>query len=145
MAFFKAVKLKRNGKWYPQAVQVDRPYETDELADRLARESTVSRADVYAVLKGLPEVMAEMMDNGRSVRMEGLGTFRYTINARRNGVDTEDEVDAAQVKAVRVRFSPDNRRLARKLAPDTIRWTRVGGKAEEEAAGGGDPKSEGEL
>lgn len=28
MAFYKAVKMKTDGKWYPQAVQVDQPFTT---------------------------------------------------------------------------------------------------------------------
>ena len=97
MAFYKAFQLDSNKKWYPKAVQVDQPFTTDELADRLADISTVSRADVWAVLKNLPGVMADMMAQGRSVRMDGLGTFRYTINAEKQGVDTAEEVSDAQI------------------------------------------------
>lgn len=31
--------------------------------------------------------MADMMAQGRSVRMDGLGTFRYTINTEKKGGD----------------------------------------------------------
>lgn len=85
MAFYNVIKKKINGRFYPQAVLVDKPFETDELADKLAQVSTVSRADVYAVLKDLPLVMTDMMNAGRSVRLEGLGTFRYTIDAVKYG------------------------------------------------------------
>lgn len=133
MAFYKAVKMKTDGKWYPQAVQVDQPFSTDEVADRLAQISTVSRADVYAVLKELPGVMADMMAQGRSVRLDSLGTFRYTINAERQGVDTADEVSDAQIKAVRVRYTPETRRptkngaVTRALVDDALRWVRYDG------------------
>lgn len=110
MAFFKAFQLDSNKKWYPKAVQVDQPFTTKELADALAEISTVSYADVMAVLGNLPGVMGKMMAQGRSVRMEGLGTFRLTINAEKQGVDTADEVSDAQIKAVRIRFTPETRR-----------------------------------
>ena len=138
MAFYKPMQLKKNGKWYPQAVQVDKPFETDELADRLAQISTVSRADVYAVLVNLPAVMADMMNAGRSVRMEGLGTFRYTIHAAENGVDTSADVSADQIRSVRVRYTPETRRpnktgdVTRALVPDTLRWVRFDGTPAEE-------------
>ena len=51
MAFFKKQQKKINGKWYPQVVTVGKPVTTDEVADRLSKISTVSRADTYAVLK----------------------------------------------------------------------------------------------
>lgn len=133
MAFYKAVKMKTDGKWYPQAVQVDQPFSTDEVADRLAQISTVSRADVYAVLKELPGVMADMMAQGRSVRLDSLGTFRYTINAERQGVDTADEVSDAQIVGVRVRYTPETRRptkngaVTRALVDDALRWVRYDG------------------
>ena len=34
------------------------PVETQELASRIARESTVSPADTHAVLRALPAIMA---------------------------------------------------------------------------------------
>lgn len=133
MAFYNAMQLKSNGKWYPQAVQVDQPFTTKELADALAEISTVSYADVMAVLGNLPGVMGKMMAQGRSVRMEGLGTFRLTINAEKQGVDTADEVSDAQIKAVRIRFTPETRRptksgaVTRALVDDALRWVRYDG------------------
>ena len=133
MAFYKAFQLESNKKWYPKAVQVDQPFTTDEVADRLAQISTVSRADVYAVLKELPGVMADMMAQGRSVRLDSLGTFRYTINAERQGVDTAEEVSDAQIVGVRVRYTPETRRptkngaVTRALVDADLRWVRYDG------------------
>ena len=59
MAFFKKVQQKINGLWYPKSVTVGKPVSTDEVADRLAQISTVSRADTYAVLKDLAGVLAD--------------------------------------------------------------------------------------
>lgn len=151
MAFYKAKRMKTNGKYYPYAVQVDQPYTTDELADRLSAISTVSRADVFAVLKNLPGVMADMMAAGRSVRMDGLGTFRYTINAEKQGVDTPEEVSDAQIQAVRVRYTPETRRpnktgaVTRALVDDNLRWVRYDGQSvdDEADASGGEEEEEG--
>lgn len=52
--------------------------------------STVSRSDVYAVLMDLAGVLADYMAQGRSVKIDGLGTFYYTITAGGNGVDSPD-------------------------------------------------------
>ena len=67
MAFFKKVKKKITGLWYPQVVTVGKPVTTDQVADRLALISTVSRGDTYAVLKDLGGVMASFMAEGRKV------------------------------------------------------------------------------
>ena len=58
-----------------------------------------------AVLGELPGVMADYMGQGKSVRLDGLGTFRYTLATR--GVTDEADFDfQQQVKAVRVQFVP---------------------------------------
>ena len=75
MAFFKKVKKKITGLWYPQVVTVGKPVTTDQVADRLALISTVSRGDTYAVLKDLGGVLASFMAEGRTVKLEGVGTF----------------------------------------------------------------------
>ena len=150
MAFY-VPKQMRNGKWFPFSVQVDQPFTTDQLADRLADISTVSRADVWAVLKNLPGVMADMMAQGRSVRLEGLGTFRYTINAEKQGVDTAEEVSDKQIVAVRVRYTPETRRpnqkgpVTRALVDDDLRWVRYDGQpVEDEEDTGTDDTGTGE-
>ena len=105
MAFYKKQFNERTNVYYPQAVTVGAPIDTKKVAERLAQISTVSKADVAAVLAELPGVMADYMSQGKSVRLDGLGTFRYTLDT--NGVATEEEFDfQAQLKAVRVQFTP---------------------------------------
>lgn len=53
MAFFKKIKKKINGKWYPKSITVGKPVTTDEVAKRLATQSTVSLVDTFAVLKSM--------------------------------------------------------------------------------------------
>ena len=55
MAFYK--KQKMNGKWYPRSFTVG-TMDTDQVAERLSRISTVSKGDTYAVLVGLGEVLS---------------------------------------------------------------------------------------
>ena len=127
MAFFKKVKKKITGLWYPQVVTVGKPVTTDQVADRLAQMSTVSRGDTYAVLKDLGGVLASFMSEGRTVKLEGVGTFYYTINADK-GIAKPEEVTAKQIKGVRVRFIPatsrtqNNKIATRSLISETIYW-----------------------
>ena len=107
MIFWKRVQQYINQLWYPRSVTVGKPVETQELANRIARESTVSPADTHAVLRALPEVMADFMKESRAVHFEGLGWFRYTINAMGEGVENKEDVSEAQIKGLRVQFTPD--------------------------------------
>ena len=109
MAFYKKMKMKVNGKWYPKSVLVGSPISTEQVAKRLAAESTVSPADVRAVLTALGGVMGDYMAQGRSVKLDGIGSFYFTAATNKNGVETEKEVTANLINGVRVRFIPETR------------------------------------
>ena len=110
MIFWKRVQQAINDLWYPRSVTVGKPVETQELANRIARESTVSPADTHAVLRALPAIMADFMKESRAIHLEGLGWFRYTTVSAGNGVATKDEVSSDQITGLRVQFTPDRTR-----------------------------------
>lgn len=151
MAFFKKVKQKINGLWYPKSVTVGKPVTTDEIADRLSLISTVSRSDTYAVLKDLAGVLADYMSQGRTVKIDGLGTFYYTSNASGNGVADEKDVNASQITGVRVRFLPEARKsgssrsMIRSLISDNIFWVELPAGTAANEPGGGEEERPGEL
>lgn len=133
MAFWKRIKMKINGLWYPKSVLVGTPVTTKQVAERLARESTVSLADVYAVLLSLGSVLGDYMSQGRSVKLDGIGSFYFTATANKNGVAKEEDVSAKQINGVRVRFIPEtsykqngstpaSRRATRNLTDVSIEW-----------------------
>lgn len=135
MGFFKRQQKKINKKWYPQSITVGKPVTTDEVAKRISAECTVNPADTFAVLKSLGGVLGDFMANGRTVKLEGLGTFYYTAKANGNGVDTADKVNASQITGVRVRFIPETHQnsshkvTTRSLVSDNIFWEEWGGKS----------------
>ena len=148
MAFYKKVKMKVNGKLYPKSVLVGSAVTTEQLARRVAAESTVSPADVRAVLTALGGVMGDYMAQGRSVKLDGIGSFYFTAQAERNGVATEEEVTAALINGVRVRFIPETRyrgggtraagggrRAVRGLSDMDIEWEEWKGKVEPDGSG----------
>ena len=67
MIFWKRVQQAINDLWYPRSVTVGKPVETQELANRIARESTVSPADTHAVLRALPAIMTDFMKESRAI------------------------------------------------------------------------------
>ena len=121
MAFYKEQYNEKFGVWYPQAVIVGKPITTKQIAERLAKISTVSLADYMA--------------QGKSVRLDGLGTFRYTLDT--DGVANREDMDfQKQVKAVRVQFTPAKEGAATKggtqtraLVPTGIEWLKYDGQA----------------
>lgn len=153
MAFYKKKQQKINGLWYPMSVTVGKPVSTDEVADRLSQISTVSRADTYAVLKDMAGVLADYMAQGRTVKIDGLGTFYYTANTSKQGVVDAKDVSASQIAGVRVRFIPESRRsgsgrsMVRSLISDNIFWMELPEEAKttDPEQGGGDSESPGEI
>ena len=81
MAFFKPIYKKLSKLWYPQAITADKPVDMDELCNQIALISTVSKGDTKAALTALGQVMGTFMNAGRSVQVEGLGTFYYTCTS----------------------------------------------------------------
>ena len=154
MAFYKKQFNEKTGVYFPQAITVGNPVETKEVAERLSQISTVSKSDVAAVLGDLAAVLADFMKQGKSVRLDGLGTFRYTLDT--TGVKDEKDFDfQRQLKAVRVQFTPAKEggttrgtTATRSLVPTGIEWlpydgtsaggSTSGGGTEEPGGGGGE-------
>lgn len=128
MAFYKKQHNKKYDVWYPSAITMGQPVSTKKVAKRLSDMCTVTYADVMAVLGELPGVMADYMSQGKSVRLEGLGTFRLTLSTK--GVASEADFDfQKQVQAVRVQFVPQREGVmtkgstaTRSLVPTGIEW-----------------------
>ena len=139
--------------WYPQSITVGKPVTTDEVAKRLAIESTVSPADTFAVLKSLGSVLGSYMADGRTVKLD---VSRAPITAAENlllsnGVDSPDKVTAKQITGVRVRFIPETSRSSnnqvttRSLVDSNIFWEEWGGKSTTPSEGGGGGEGGGEA
>lgn len=143
MAFYKKQHNQKYGVWYPTAITVGQPVPTKKVAQRLSAMCTVTYADVMAVLGELPGVMADLMAQGKSVRLDGLGTFRYTLSTK--GVTEETDFDfQKQVRAVRVQFVPQREgavtkggTATRSLVPTGIEWMAYDPSLETDGAEGG--------
>ena len=107
MAFFRRIQKKVNNLWYPQSVTWGKAVTTREVADELSVISTVTRGDTYAVMENLGRVLSNFMGQGRTVKIDGVGTFYYTATSTKRGVLTAAEVSASLINGVRVRFLPE--------------------------------------
>ena len=150
MAYFKRTQKKVNGKWYPQVVIIGKPVQTKEVATRLADLSALSPGDCYSMLGNLGKVLGEFMNSGRTVKLDGVGTFYYTPDTSGQGVDTEEEVSAKQIKGTRVRFIPETTRgssnqvTTRSLVSENTFWEELKLDSSASASGGNDGEDDGD-
>ena len=89
------------------------PMGLKEVIEQIERECTVAAPDVLAVLNALEHVVIQGLRNGHSVRLGDLGSFRPTLISE--GMATEEEITAGNIKRVRCRFTPSstiNRQLS---------------------------------
>lgn len=118
-------KIGNKYKWFPRAAVLGRSANIDDLARLISRESTASPGDVHLVLRALPGAMSFFMENGRSVHIEGLGSFYFKLSCAGRGVDTPEEVGPEQVKAVRVQFVPERRKSLGKYSRPLVSTTEL--------------------
>jgi len=76
----------------------------EDLTNLIELSSTVSGADIRAVLYSMVKVMQSSLADGKVVQLGELGTLRVNISS--NGEDTEEEVSASTIKSSKVVFTP---------------------------------------
>ena len=75
-----------------------------EIADRIQVESTVTRADVQAVLTALCGVVCDGLKNGEIVRLGDLGSLQITLSSE--GTKEAKDFTSSNIKKARIRFRP---------------------------------------
>jgi len=90
-------------KYYPAVVSKGET-SLDELTERIARMSTLSKTDCIAVLTALVELLPQELLQGRIVRLGNLGAFRLTVKGE--GVDKPEAFSSDTIKQTRLRFNP---------------------------------------
>ncbi|AIH03214.1 HU family DNA-binding protein [Riemerella anatipestifer] len=92
-----------NKKWYASPNMSGEKTLTDLTKD-IEKISTVSGADIRAVLYALVDVMQSSLANGQIVRLGELGSLRISFSSE--GKATEKEVTASAIKQAKVIFTP---------------------------------------
>ena len=98
--------LKKNEiKYYPQMTPTT-PMSLAQIVKRVEKRSTVSSADVKAVLDALQYEVMEALENGNTVRLGDLGSFRLTMKSQGAPTAAEAKKKGAQlIKQVNVQFT----------------------------------------
>ncbi len=79
----------------------------DDLTRLIEKSSTVSGADIRAVLYALVETTVDSLTKGSIVRLGELGSLRPSISSE--GKATEAEVSASAIRSANVIFTPGSR------------------------------------
>jgi predicted histone-like DNA-binding protein len=75
-----------------------------KLTNSIEKVSTVSGADIRAVLYAMVDVMKASLADGQIVRLGELGSLRITIAS--NGEATAEKVSAKSIKGAKTVFTP---------------------------------------
>jgi predicted histone-like DNA-binding protein len=90
--------------WFPKLTGSSRAG-LPEIAEMLEKRSTASGADVYLIIKGLVDLIPELLTEGNTVRLNELGTFR--LHAKVNVRDSAEEVSVKDIRELRISFIPE--------------------------------------
>ena len=90
-------------KFYAQA-QARGDVNIREMSERIQSACTVNKADVYAVLVALEDVIAEALQNGEIVRLGELCTLQVSLSGK--GALTEEDYNTSLIKKKRINFRP---------------------------------------
>ena len=106
-------------KHYAQVVNTG-VQDIDALTRAIEKISTVSGADIRAVLYALTDVMTESLANSNIVRLGELGSIRVSLSSA--GFADEKEVDYKAVRRARILFTPGT---GLKNMLKTLKYTKV--------------------
>ncbi|MCD7899036.1 MAG: HU family DNA-binding protein [Bacteroides sp.] len=76
------------------------------LAEDLAKDSSVMPGDVLSILDQFPRKIVHYLKAGRTVTIEGLGTFYLSLNSE--GVERPEECRPTKLRKVNVCFRADD-------------------------------------
>jgi predicted histone-like DNA-binding protein len=98
--------IKGGGEKRYYAVATNRNLvDLNQVAEILSDRSTLSKADVFAVLIGLSDLIPELIMKGCSVKLDKVGIISAELQSI--GKDTPEEVNRACIKELRLHFLPD--------------------------------------
>ena len=110
-------------KYYAQA-QASGDVNLREMSERIQATCTVTKADVYAVLVSMEDVIIDALKSGEIVRLGDLGTFQIGVSGK--GTLTEEDYDSSFIKKARINFRPG---LALSGMLTTLTYAKVPKKA----------------
>ena len=105
-SFQSVLEDKNHKKMFHPRVIYTANISTSQIAKEIAAYSSLSSGDVKNTLDNLVTVMGQHLQASESVSLDGFGTFRMVMKSNGKGVETSEEVSAAQA-SLTVRFLPN--------------------------------------
>lgn len=100
----KRKKSSTFGKWYGKAVIMD-VVSTKALAEEIAHATTVTYADVLAVLAETAVFMKSHLQNSQKVVLDGIGSFRVGLST--TPADTSADFDSTKIAGYHIVYTPE--------------------------------------
>ena len=97
--------LNEDVKWYAQAATPE-VVTIEQLGADIAQMCTITEPDILAVLKALQIQMKAHLQNGRSVRLGIIGSFRPTLHSV--GAPTEEAFSVGNINRISLQWVPDS-------------------------------------
>jgi predicted histone-like DNA-binding protein len=91
--------------WFPK-ITGSSQINLSEIAKILHKRSTASESDVYLIVKGLVDLIPELLADGYTVKLDELGIFR--LHAKVTTSDSPESVSVRNINKLRLSFRPDN-------------------------------------
>ena len=106
---FKNARSSANNRWFAYVNKAG-TLSTRGLAQHMIEHGMIgNRAEVQAMLTKLSECIPELVAQGYSVKLDGIGIFYPTIANTKGGAESPADFNLTQnVKGVRFRFKPDS-------------------------------------
>lgn len=95
-------------KWYASIIN-DGEVGIDDLVKQIEKFSTLSEADIRAVIFALENAMQDALANSKIVRLDKIGSLYPTLSS--NSAETEREFNANNIKSVNVNYRAGKRIL----------------------------------
>lgn len=76
----------------------------EELTEQIERISTVSGADIRAVLYSIVDIVPKLLSDGNIVSIGDLGAFRVSISSEPS--EKEEDVSAGNIRKGKILFRP---------------------------------------
>lgn len=92
---------------YYASIVLDGEVGLQEICQEIENTSTVSEADIMAVLTSLVRIVPDKLTQGKIVRLGDLGSLRPSLGS--NGMDKEEDVSGHSIKNNKVLFKPGRR------------------------------------
>lgn len=107
-------------KKFYASVQMNGELTLEGLTKTIEKISTVSGADIRAVLYAMVDAMEASLANGNIVRLGELGSLRVSLKS--NGEEKAEDVKSSSIKNSKVIFTPGKRI---KVLMGNLRYTKV--------------------